>query len=275
MSGARMLTDLVEVLGPPSVTADPGEAGFDLLFPIAAGDRKPWMEEIDTIYLRGVPRALRMGGRVFLKQGYEIFWSAPVEEVLSDSARISYITGDQHGDGPNMIVDLGRGRRQRIDARALPTPDGSSWHDRRGPKYVTEGCREYVKIGAKPPKGAMRSRSSHEVALEKAIGRHVGIDQAARRLKIHDGRPRAVIEVDICVPELGLVVEYDGAYWHRNRRDQDIRKTRRLLAAGMRVVRVRDEGLDHLPVGVNVRTTSKHTPDDIARAVLEAAGVRL
>jgi very-short-patch-repair endonuclease len=272
MSSARMLTDLVEVLGPPTVIADPGEAGFDLVFPIAAGDRRPWRTKINTIFLTGVPRALRQGGRVYLKQSHDIFWSAPVEDVLSDSDPISYITGDQHADGPSMIVDLSAGRRHRIDARTLPTPDGRPWHDRRGIKYVSQDCREYVRIGPRPPKGAMRSRSSHEIALERALGKHVGVDRVARRLKIHDGALRPIVEVDICVPELRLVVEYDGSYWHRNRWKQDIRKTERLLAAGLRVVRVR-EGLADLPVGINVSAQVRQTPDDIARAVLDAAGV--
>jgi hypothetical protein len=40
-----------------------------------------------------------------------------------------------------------------------------------------------------------------------------------------------------------IVVEYDGAYWHRNRLISDVRKTERLTHAGYRVLRVREHPL--------------------------------
>ncbi len=48
--------------------------------------------------------------------------------MLSDSERISWITGDNHGSGPNLVVDLNRGQEIAIDAAKLPTPDNQPWH---------------------------------------------------------------------------------------------------------------------------------------------------
>lgn len=49
-----------------------------------------------------------------------------------------------------------------------------------------------------------------------------------------------LVWVDIFVPSLKLVVEYDGAYWHYNRRMKDVRKTKEIIKKGYRVVRVRE-----------------------------------
>jgi very-short-patch-repair endonuclease len=264
----RWLTSQVEVLGKPTARHDPVDAGYDLVWPVASGSLDAWMTDIDLIFLPGVPRGLREDGRIFLKHGFEIFWSAPVEAILSDSDRVSDISGMPHPDGPSVLVDLTRGTTHSIDARHLSTPDGQSWHNRRGMKYVSPGCTEYVKIGPRPPRGAMRARSSTEIALERALGRHLPVDPRARRLKIHDGQPRPIVEVDIVVPQLALVIEYDGAYWHQDRDEHDSRKTSRLIAAGLTVIRVRDDGLDPLTVGQTVRIKRHHTSDDVARLLL-------
>jgi len=258
----------VEVVKPPAPGAD-AQTDYDLIFPIGAGSRGKWMNEINTIFLTGVPRALRRYPWVYLKQGHNIFWAAPIEEILSDSERISWITGADHGSGPSLIIDLYRGEQIDIDAAALPTPDNQPWHDKQGFKYVTPGCTEYVKVGPKPPTGAARSRSSIEVALERALGRHIPVDRDARSLRLLDGKPYPVLEVDICIPDLGLVVEYDGSYWHQCKEQHDSRKTARLLHAGLRVIRVRDN-LPSLDVGETVTLTGhKSTPDDMARDILD------
>lgn len=49
--------------------------------------------------------------------------------------------------------------------------------------------------------------------------------------------------VDIIVPSLRLLVEYDGAYWHRHRAEVDLRKTRALESSGWSVLRVRESPL--------------------------------
>jgi len=263
----RWITRQVEIIDPPRKQADPAEVGYDLVFPIGPGDRDQWMQEIDVIFLPGVPRGLREGGWVYLMQGRDIFFSAPIEEIVADADRISWITGADHGDGPSMIVDLKRGKRHRIDATSIPTPDGQLWHNRRGIKYVTPGCREFVRLGPKPPLGAMKARSSPEVALERALAHKLPVDRGARRLRVHDGALRPTIEVDICVPSLTLVIEYDGSWWHRGREKRDKAKTDRLRAAGLRVIRVRDE-LPVLDTKWDIAVDRSWTPDDMARAIV-------
>jgi len=60
------------------------------------------------------------------------------------------------------------------------------------------------------------------------------------------------IDVDIILPDLKTVVEYDGFYFHKEKIDKDTDKTLLLASAGWFVIRIR-EGLEKL------------MPDDIAK----------
>ena len=51
------------------------------------------------------------------------------------------------------------------------------------------------------------------------------------------------MEVDILIPQYRVAVEVDGEFWHRDKADKDLEKTRRLKALGYHVFRVREEGL--------------------------------
>jgi hypothetical protein len=64
-----------------------------------------------------------------------------------------------------------------------------------------------------------------------------------------DPRPEPIVTAgshwrpDITVAELRLVVEYDGAFFHRGRDEHDARKSAALRRAGWTVVRLREEPL--------------------------------
>lgn len=55
-----------------------------------------------------------------------------------------------------------------------------------------------------------------------------------------DGRLRAI---DIFIPKLNLCIEFDGNYWHKNKRDLDKIKSEMLLDEGFKLIRVREEPL--------------------------------
>lgn len=54
-----------------------------------------------------------------------------------------------------------------------------------------------------------------------------------------------LVFVDVFIPSLKLVVEYDGEYWHRKRARADLRKTKQLLKKGYSVARVREVNGDN------------------------------
>lgn len=53
-------------------------------------------------------------------------------------------------------------------------------------------------------------------------------------------------EADIFIPELGLVIEYDGSYWHRKKAQKDNEKNAAFNAAGYEVLHIREYGLPEL-----------------------------
>ena len=55
-----------------------------------------------------------------------------------------------------------------------------------------------------------------------------------------EGRLRAI---DIFIPKLNLCIEFDGSYWHKDRREIDKIKSEMLFDKGFKVIRVREEPL--------------------------------
>ena len=55
-----------------------------------------------------------------------------------------------------------------------------------------------------------------------------------------DDRLRAI---DIFIPKLNLCIEFDGSYWHKDKREIDKIKSNLLLKEGYSVIRVREEPL--------------------------------
>lgn len=63
------------------------------------------------------------------------------------------------------------------------------------------------------------------------------------------------IEYDICINDLRLLIEYDGEYWHKNRRDIENRKEKTANAFDydfIRIYEVRDIDLDILKIDKNI-----------------------
>ena len=58
-----------------------------------------------------------------------------------------------------------------------------------------------------------------------------------------EGRLRAI---DIFIPKLNLCIEFDGAYWHKDKRDIDKIKSEMLFEEGFKLIRVREEPLPSL-----------------------------
>lgn len=54
------------------------------------------------------------------------------------------------------------------------------------------------------------------------------------------------VECDIYIPSLKVGVEYDGEYWHRNKQEKDRSKNIDLENRGIKLIRVRELGLDKI-----------------------------
>ena len=66
------------------------------------------------------------------------------------------------------------------------------------------------------------------------------IDPKGLKTKL-EGRLRAI---DIFIPKLNLCIEFDGSYWHKEKRDIDKIKSEMLFEEGFKVIRVREEPLE-------------------------------
>lgn len=91
--------------------------------------------------------------------------------------------------------------------------------------------------GALCPQCSMAGTSMIEKAFLAAAQ---AFDPAAEATRL--GRWR----VDVFIPSVNLVIEYDGEYWHRSKEDLDTRKTLALLDLGHLVARVRENDLPPL-----------------------------
>lgn len=79
-------------------------------------------------------------------------------------------------------------------------------------------------------------------------------------------------EVDLALHEIGVVVEYDGWYWHRNSPDRDNRKTIELQKHGWKVIRVREtsQGRALPPLNaITLECTEVEDPAIVARRVVK------
>lgn len=59
---------------------------------------------------------------------------------------------------------------------------------------------------------------------------------------------RSAIDIVVSALDMKVAIEYDGARWHKreDRIKRDLRKTRKLIDAGYKVIRIREQPLMHL-----------------------------
>ena len=60
------------------------------------------------------------------------------------------------------------------------------------------------------------------------------------------------VEIDIFLPDNNIGVEYDGVFYHRNREKHDEEKNMLCKAQGIRLIRIREEGLKELDSSENI-----------------------
>ncbi len=82
----------------------------------------------------------------------------------------------------------------------------------------------------------LTSRTEIEIRCElQAIG--IPVEMEAKRWEIGGRR----FQLDICVPDWNLIVEFDGRRWHGDSYLRDLRKTLHLESHGWTVIRMRDQ----------------------------------
>jgi hypothetical protein len=97
------------------------------------------------------------------------------------------------------------------------------------------------------PYCTLTPRSREEVYLLFELKRFFDIDENDHKIKL-----KRVEDVDIKLAIEKVVIEYDGAYWHKDKAERDKAKTKALEKAGWTVIRVREKPLKILSRKYNV-----------------------
>lgn len=155
--------------------------------------------------------------------------------------------GESFGDlYPNLIKEIDRDLDKDFDEFSVVS--GSSrkinWKCSKGHKWNTTiysrtiqgtGCRK-----CKMPYSREELRIYSELKL-------IFIDSKIRYKKFGE-------EIDIFIPSIKLAIEFDGYYWHLNREQRDIDKTKTLLKNKINVIRVRENLKTINGINVHVKT---------------------
>jgi hypothetical protein len=138
------------------------------------------------------------------------------------------------------------------------------WRCSANPEHEWDAKVSDRSSGRLCPMCSTAGTSSIERAFLAAVKEHDPLADAAR---VDRWR------VDVLAPSLGLVLEYDGEYWHRAKSDVDARKTRDLIAKGYRVARIRENDLPLLDLSTSqLRQVSfwpsTERPSDVVRRLV-------
>ena len=126
------------------------------------------------------------------------------------------------------------------------------WVCKQGHNWLsTIGSRTPSKVGKRKGVGCpyctLTPRSREEVYLLFELKQFFNIDENDHKIKL-----KRVEDVDIKLANEKVVIEYDGAYWHKDKAERDKVKTKALEKAGWTVVRAREKPLKVLSRKYNV-----------------------
>jgi hypothetical protein len=140
------------------------------------------------------------------------------------------------------------------------------WRCRHNPEHTWWAC-VYSRIsGQGCPRCHATPRSAQEVRLAHQLAAVLPVSLDEHKVAVAGSRRKA--DVDILIPLLRIIIEFDVAFWHRGRQEEDRRKIGNLTAAGYRVVRVREAPLEPLcPLDVVVPRNA--AAEQVAQAVVD------
>jgi len=82
-----------------------------------------------------------------------------------------------------------------------------------------------------------------ETVISKELCQFFKVDESVRTIRLKTGRYK---RVDIVLPDLNMLIEYDGAHWHKNQVEKDRRDNELLGEVGWRVLRIRELPLERI-----------------------------
>lgn len=113
------------------------------------------------------------------------------------------------------------------------------WRCSRNPSHEWQATVLNRVKGSGCPVCTLAPRSRDEIFLACELQAFFDFDLDDHKLNVAG----KWFDVDIIIQELGLVIEFDGSYWHQNKHEVDRQKSQQLTRLGWKVIRVREEPL--------------------------------
>jgi len=85
----------------------------------------------------------------------------------------------------------------------------------------------------------IKPRSKQEIYLAFELLKFIEFDIDEHKIKVG----KKILDIDIIIKKYKLVIEFDGSYWHKNKVEDDVAKTKKLIRAGWHVIRLREKPL--------------------------------
>ena len=148
-----------------------------------------------------------------------------------------------------------------------------TWRCSDNPEHVWQAKVSTRVAGGECPLCVGHGRSRIEMEYFEVFRSHFGSARSGATFR--DPSFSTVWSLDISFRYRGrtIGVEYDGSYWHRDKAEVDIRKSKELLDAGFVVVRLREDGLAKLgidsPLFLEMALLRGDSPEAVAEVVIE------
>jgi hypothetical protein len=221
--------------------------------------------------------------QVSVGSGREIYWTCPKGPDHRWKARVHkraagqgcrFCTGHEASEStsllflrPDLAAQLDAGK-SGVSAAALTLGSNKSvyWTCPLNPEEHSWKAKVLNRTlnGTGCPDCNVPGTSAQEIRLAAELGVVLDIDLDRHTFPT----PTKTEKVDVIVPALSLIIEFDGSYWHDSMQETDAEKSDRLRTASDYVVRVREDPLECLHPH-DVVVPFQVTPEQAAVIVLD------
>jgi hypothetical protein len=122
------------------------------------------------------------------------------------------------------------------------------------------------------PYCTLTPQSKQELQITFELKQFFDIDPKGFKTRINS----KLWSIDIYIPEVNLGIEFDGSYWHKDKRDLDKFKTEKLNAEGFQIMRIREEPLKpitEIDVVSKLPFNAKQVTNEILGHIIQAYNI--
>jgi len=143
------------------------------------------------------------------------------------------------------------------------------WKCDKGVDHVWESQVANRSIGNGCPYCTLTPQSKQELTITFELIQFFKINPKGFKTRVQG----KLWTIDIYLPELNLGIEFDGSYWHKDKRALDKLKTEKLEEDGFTIMRIREvplKAITAIDVVSNIPFNAKQVINDILEHIIEA-----